>query len=95
MNEHKNRGLAPVRPLSKHPKGTVKTLVTTIALTLLSAGGVHAHITITVDGDQRCITSDGVPDHETGQWCPGATVEEQDHRFCMDATTELTDTITR
>ncbi|MEL6425766.1 MAG: YHYH protein, partial [Pseudomonadota bacterium] len=54
---------------------------------------VQAHVTITVEGDQRCIASDGVPDHETGPWREGATVEEQDHSFCMDATPELTDTI--
>ena len=71
----------------------MKTLATTLALTLLPAGSVQAHVTITVEGDQRCIASDGVPDHETGPWREGATVEEQDHSFCMDATPELTDTI--
>ncbi|WP_055083020.1 YHYH protein [Jannaschia donghaensis] len=73
----------------------MKTLGTTLALTLLTGGAVQAHVTITVDGDQRCIASNGVPDHETGPWRAGATVEEQDHRFCMDATPGLTDTITR
>ncbi|WP_246252160.1 YHYH protein [Parasulfitobacter algicola] len=73
----------------------MKTLGTTLALTFLTAGAVQAHVTITVDGDQRCITSDGVPDHDTGPWRAGATVQEQNHRFCMDATPELTDTITQ
>ncbi|MEO1138008.1 MAG: YHYH protein [Pseudomonadota bacterium] len=73
----------------------MKTLGITLALTLLATGPVQANVTITVDGDQRCITSDGVPDHATGPWRAGATVEEQDHRFCMDATPELTGTITR
>lgn len=87
--------LVPVKLLSKHLEGIMKTLSTTLALTLLTAAAVQAHVTITVDGDQRCIASDGVPDHETGPWRAGATVEEQNHRFCMDATPELTDTITR
>ncbi|MCK0095709.1 YHYH protein [Yoonia sp. F2084L] len=73
----------------------MKTLGITLALTLLTAGAVQAHVTITVDGDQRCIRSDGVPDHDTGPWREGAIVEQQDHAFCMDATPELADTITR
>ncbi|MEM9786032.1 MAG: YHYH protein [Pseudomonadota bacterium] len=72
----------------------MKTRGTTLALTLLSASAVQAHMTMTVEGDQRCITSDGVPEHETGPWREGATVIEQDHSFCMDATPALTDTIT-
>ncbi|MEJ6396171.1 YHYH protein [Gymnodinialimonas sp. 2305UL16-5] len=67
---------------------------TTLALTLLAGGAAYEHVTITVEGDQRCIISDGVPAHETGPWREGATVEPQSHRFCMDATPELTDTIT-
>lgn len=73
----------------------MKALGPTLALTLLTAGAVQAHVTITVEGDQRCITSDGLPNHDAGPWRAGATVEEQDHRFCMDATPELTGTITR
>ena len=72
----------------------MKTLGTTLALTLLASGAVHAHVTITVEGDQRCITSDGVPEHDTGPWREGATGEEQSHSFCMDATPELTNTVT-
>ena len=87
----------------------MKTLPALFALTLLSAcanhssgslehshGGVshsHALAKITVNGDQRCITSDGIPEHEWGPWRAGATVEPQDHNFCMEATPELTDTI--
>ncbi|WP_189799423.1 YHYH protein [Tateyamaria sp. syn59] len=71
----------------------MKTLGITLVLTALTGGAVHAHVTITVEGDRRCIKSDGVPDHETGTWRPGATVEPQDHNFCMDATPELTGTI--
>lgn len=84
-----------VRPLFKHPEAIMKTLCSTLTMALLTAGSVQAHGTITVDGDQRCITSDGVPDHETGPWRAGATVEEQNHRFCMDATPELAGTISR
>ncbi|GAB5458858.1 MAG: hypothetical protein Hens3KO_18880 [Henriciella sp.] len=53
----------------------------------------HPHIVIKMEGDKRCITSNGVPDHETGTWRPGAIVEAQEHKFCMDATPELTGTI--
>lgn len=73
----------------------MKTLGITLVLAFLTGSAAQAHVTITVEGDQRCITSDGVPEHDTGPWRAGATVEEQDHRFCMDATPELTDTITR
>ena len=73
----------------------MKTLCTTLAFVLLSSHAAHAHVTITVNGDQRCIVSDGVPDHETGPWRAGAVVAAQDHAFCMDAMPELTDTITR
>lgn len=73
----------------------MKTLGTTLALTLLTGAAVQANFSMTVDGGQRCITSGGVPEHDTGPWREGATVEEQDHEFCMDATPELTDTITR
>nr|WP_318527441.1 YHYH protein [Roseobacter sp. WL0113] len=85
----------PVRLLGKQSEGTMKTLGITLALSLFTGSAVQAHMTITVEGDQRCIESDGVPDHETGPWREGAVVVEQDHRFCMDATPELTDTITR
>lgn len=73
----------------------MKTLATTFALTLLTGCAAHSHSTMAVEGDQRCITSDGVPDHDTGPWRAGATVEEQNHGFCMDATPEVTGTITR
>lgn len=73
----------------------MKAFSTTLALALLTGAAAQAHVSITVDGDQRCITSDGVPDHETGTWRPGAVVHEQDHNFCMDATPELTGTVTR
>jgi hypothetical protein len=72
----------------------MKTLGTTLALILLTGGAVQAHVTIIVEDGQRCITSDGVPEHETGPWREGAVVVEQDHEFCMTSTPELTDTIT-
>ena len=85
----------------------MKTLITTLALTFLSAcadpppvpvtavDGIQPSVQTTADEDQRCITSDGVPDHPPGPWRAGATVEEQDHSFCMDATPERTGTTTR
>ena len=73
----------------------MKTFCTTLALTLLTGGAVQALVTMIVEDGERCITSDGVPDHDVGTWRPGAVVQKQAHNFCMDATPELTDTITR
>lgn len=50
---------------------------------------------ITVNADQRCIISDGVPDHDWGPWRAGATVIAQDHKFCVDATPTLSGEINR
>lgn len=50
---------------------------------------------IIIKGDERCIISDGVPDHDWGPWRAGATVIAQDHNFCMDATPELSGKISR
>lgn len=73
----------------------MKTFYSTLVLTLLFASAAQAHSTsITVQGDQRCIVSTGVPDHDVGTWRPGAVVEAQDHLFCVDATPEDTGTIT-
>ena len=58
---------------------------TTAAIAVLAASAAHAHETsITIQGDQRCIASTGVPDHEVGTWRPGAVVEPQDHLLCVD-----------
>lgn len=84
----------------------MKIINSMVALTLLAActtpevddrslADSAEGVTITVDAGQRCIISNGVPDHETGPWRQGATVQEQDHEFCMDATPEIADTITR
>lgn len=73
----------------------IRPLATPLALTLLTACTVDSSSTVTVEGDQRCIISDGVPDHDTGPWREGATVEKQDHKFCMDATPQFAETITR
>lgn len=72
----------------------MKVLGTTLALALLTGGAAQAHVTMTVKDGQRCITSNGVPEHETGPWRAGAVVVEQDNKFCMPSTPELTDTIT-
>lgn len=72
----------------------MKILGTTLALTVLTAAAAQAHMTMIVEDGQRCITSDGVPDHETGPWRAGAVVVPQEHQFCMTSTPELTDTIT-
>ena len=50
---------------------------------------------VTVDGDLRCITSDGLPDHTTGVFPnrgnPHAMSEQHIH-FCVDATPEYAGT---
>lgn len=53
----------------------------------------NAHTTITVEDGVRCITSDGVPDHDTGPWREGASVEPQNHQFCVTATPEVSQEI--
>lgn len=69
-------------------------------MVILTSDGSHHHFndlakaTITIKGDQRCITSDGVPDHDWGPWREGATVIAQDHNFCVDATPVLIGTTT-
>ena len=68
----------------------MKTITTACLFMLIAAGSVQAHSSITTNGDQLCISSDGLPDHETGPLRPGASVQEQDHDFCVDATPELT-----
>lgn len=85
----------------------MKPIIISLGLTLLAGCANHAsqaehshdaglaHAKMTVDGDRRCITSDGIPEHDTGPWRAGATVEQQDHSFCMDATPELTGTLNR
>lgn len=76
----------------------MKMLTPALALTVLVGGpgqAHQAHVTLTVTGDQRCIVSDGLPEHDTGPWRAGAVVQAQDHEFCMDATPDLTGAITR
>ena len=65
-----------------------------------SADEEHTHnysqpTRITVSGNQRCIQSNGIPDHDTGPWREGAVAIEQAHNFCMDASPELTGSIAR
>jgi len=46
---------------------------------------------VTVSGDKRCITSDGLPDHETGKFPTRGNpnrISRQNIRFCVDATPE-------
>ena len=83
----------------------MKTLPAIVVLMLLTActtdshthsDGIHSHgfalAKMTLTGDQRCIISDGVPDHDWGPWREGAVVVPQDHKFCVDATPALTGT---
>lgn len=68
----------------------MKPLGLALVATLMTGTLAHAHVTMIVEDDQRCIYSDGVPEHDTGPWREGAVVVEQNHAFCMDATPELT-----
>ncbi|MEL6609543.1 MAG: YHYH protein [Pseudomonadota bacterium] len=71
----------------------MKTIAPTLACIVLLGSAAQAHVEMTVEDDQRCITSDGVPEHDTGPWRAGAVVAEQDHSFCMDATPERSGTV--
>ena len=73
----------------------MKIIATTLALTLLMGCAEQTLNTTITEKEQRCIISDGVPDHETGPWRAGAEVQKQDHKLCMDTTPELTGKITR
>ena len=49
----------------------------------------HADSSVTVNGDQRCISSDGLPDHGTGVFPRRGnphSISAQQIRFCVDAT---------
>ena len=46
-------------------------------------------VSASVSGDQRCITSNGLPDHKTGNFPTRGNpnrISEQNIRFCVDAT---------
>ncbi|MEO0485487.1 MAG: YHYH protein [Pseudomonadota bacterium] len=67
---------------------------TALTIALLAGASTQAHTVITVENGQRCITSDGVPDHDYGPFRATASLEPQSHAFCVDATPELTGAIT-
>lgn len=56
---------------------------------LLAAAAAHAHdnhVQVTVEGDQRCITSNGLPDHDTGSFPNRGNphrIQEQNIRLCV------------
>ena len=71
-----------------------KIAITTLAIAIGLAVSVHSannEAKVTVQGDQRCIVSNGIPDHSVGQFPnrgnPHA-IEVQDITFCVDATPE-------
>ena len=52
-------------------------------------GANHSHPAIVVTGDQRCISSNGLPNHSTGRFPNSGnpnSISEQQFRFCVDAT---------
>lgn len=70
-----------------------------LAVCIAPAANAHGnHVEITIEGDQRCISSNGTPNHDIGRFPnrgnPHA-FQEQDIRICVDATPTRTDTATR
>ena len=62
-----------------------------IAILLLFPMSAVAESSVTVSGDRRCITSDGLPDHATGRFPTRGNpnkISRQNIRFCVDATPE-------
>lgn len=59
------------------------------AVLYFAAVGAHSAGEVVVQGDDICIVSDGLPDHETGQFPnrgnPNA-IRARDYTFCVDAT---------
>ena len=62
-----------------------------VAVLLLFPMSAVAESSVTVSGDRRCITSDGLPDHATGRFPTRGNpnkISRQNIRFCVDATPE-------
>lgn len=62
-----------------------------VAVGLMAYGAVAAIYSVKVEnrGDQRCITSNGLPDHATGTFPNSGNpnrISEQQIQFCVDAT---------
>lgn len=96
----------PCPPPNKQEDTPMKVSASMIVLSIVSAcatseltdnslEAAKEQVSITVEGDERCIVSNGLPAHQTGPWREGASVKEQDHRFCVDATPTKTGTIAR
>ncbi len=65
--------------------------VTTVAVGVLSAQAIAASnsVNITQSNDQRCMTSNGIPDHQTGQFPNKGnpnSISAQNIKLCVDAT---------
>lgn len=74
----------------------MKTLGSALLLALLGASAQAANeVSITVRGDQRCIASNGEPNHAFGPFRARASLKVQDHSYCVDATPIRTGTVTR
>lgn len=73
----------------------MKLFAAAIVFTAVATGSAQADAQITITGDLRCITSDGVPNHSYGPFRARASLEEQNHSFCVDATPIRTGTVTR
>lgn len=71
----------------------MKTVFATLVLAVMAAGASAAEIT--VRGDERCVTSDGVPDHSYGPFRARASLRQQETSYCFDASPVRTGRVTR
>jgi hypothetical protein len=79
------------------PKKLVATAIGLIAIAS-SAIAAENHVRVFTDDDQRCITSNGVPNHAIGEFPNRGnphSFEVQDQRFCFDKTPQKTSSPTR
>ena len=73
-----------------------QTAVAVAALVSLTAGAALAQpgqpeVSITLEGDRRCVVSNGVPNHDIGAFPNRGnphSFRSQRHRYCFDATPE-------
>lgn len=74
----------------------MKTLAPALILALLgSAAAADNQVKITVRGSERCVISNGEPNHSFGPFRARASLRTQSHAFCFDATPIRTGRITR
>lgn len=77
------------------------TTLAALVLVLTATGGASAldnAVTVTVEGDRRCIASNGLPDHDTGQFPNRGNphrISEQNVRLCVPLNPQKGETSSR